>query len=84
MTSSESEHLHSRPQWNCRACGQAWPCESAKASLLEEYRAFPSLLKIYLSAQMYDALEDLTIEGEPPPNLYERFLAWARHGPARS
>ena len=77
-TAGTAEHMHVRPQWTCRICEQAWPCDSAKASLLAEYRAFPSLLKIYLSAQMYDALDDLTTNGEVPPNLYERFLAWAR------
>ncbi|MBG0562086.1 hypothetical protein I4J89_11490 [Actinoplanes sp. NEAU-A11] len=78
-----TEHVHVRPLWTCRVCKQAWPCDTAKTSLLTEYRAFPSLLKIYLSAQMYDALDDLTAEGKPPPNLYERFLAWARSGWSR-
>ncbi|BEL11805.1 hypothetical protein Q0Z83_099960 [Actinoplanes sichuanensis] len=59
-------------------CGHPWPCPEAKACLLKEYQAFPSLLKIYLSAQMYDALDDFTSDGETPGNLYERFLAWTR------
>ncbi|MEU8655132.1 hypothetical protein [Actinoplanes philippinensis] len=43
---------------------------------------FPSLLRIYLSAQMYEALDDLTAEGRPLPlNLYERFLAWTSTRP---
>jgi hypothetical protein len=34
---------------------------------------------IYLSGQMYDAVLDLTAHGSPvPPDLYDRFLAWAR------
>ena len=73
------EHLHDRPTWDCRVCRRPWPCASAKANLLEEFRSFPSVLTVYLSGQMYDALGDLTSPGEPPPaDLYERFLSWAR------
>lgn len=75
---TESEHLHDRPHWRCRVCAQPWPCPAAKACLLTEYRAFPSLLKIYLSAQMYDALDDCIAQGQTAENLYERFLAWTR------
>jgi hypothetical protein len=81
-TVGNTEHFHTRPRWTCSVCAQAWPCDSAKVNLLAEYRAFPSLLKVYLSAQMYDALEDLTAEGGTPPNLYERFLSWTRVGPS--
>ncbi|MEU4156607.1 hypothetical protein [Actinoplanes sp. NPDC026670] len=39
-------------------------------------------MKIYLSAQMYEALDDLTAADKTPPsNLYERFLAWTRSRP---
>ncbi|BCY14501.1 hypothetical protein [Actinoplanes sp. L3-i22] len=74
-TAQEAEHLHDRPDWNCRICGGAWPCSDARAKLLYEYRAFPSLLRIYMSNQMYEALEDMAVD--EPVNLYERFLAWA-------
>ncbi|GAA2623019.1 hypothetical protein GCM10010436_29400 [Paractinoplanes durhamensis] len=75
-----TEHLHGRPDWDCRTCQQPWPCANAKANLLVEFRKFPSVLTIYLSAQMYDAMGDLTSHGEPmPTDLYDRFLTWARH-----
>jgi hypothetical protein len=75
-----TEHLYSRPHWDCRACAVSWPCANAKAGLLEEFRAFPSVLTIYMSAQMHQALSDLTSHGEAaPPDLYERFLSWTRH-----
>jgi hypothetical protein len=80
-TAQEAEHLHDRPDWNCRVCGQSWPCSTARTRLLHEYRAFPSLLRIYLSAQMYAALEDMVIDSQTPLNLYERFLAWAWQEP---
>ena len=81
-TKHQSDHLSDRPGWLCRACGHPWPCPDARAGLLREYRAFPSLLRIYLSAQMYDAMEDMTTHGDPSPlNLYERFLSWTRTSP---
>ncbi|GGQ94596.1 hypothetical protein GCM10010168_08110 [Actinoplanes ianthinogenes] len=77
-TAQDVEHLYRRPDWDCRVCGLPWPCATARAGLLHEYRAFPSLLRIYLSTQMYDALEDMAVTGEVTPlNLHERFLAWA-------
>ena len=34
---------------------------------------------IYMSAQMCEALNDLTARGAPaPPDLYDRFISWAR------
>ena len=71
------EHLHARPAWDCRVCGQPWPCADAKTNLLTEFRGFPSVLTVYLSGQMYDALDDLTSHGEyTPADLYERFISW--------
>ena len=73
------EHLHSRPTWDCRACGQPWPCASAKAGLAAEFVGFPSVLAVYMNAQMHDAFRDLTAHGEAaPPDLYDRFLSWIR------
>ncbi|WP_164466197.1 hypothetical protein [Actinoplanes teichomyceticus] len=78
-TTQETEHLHHRPDWNCHVCGSPWPCPIARSRLLHEYRALPSMLRIYLSAQMYEALEDIIAGGATPPiNLYERFLGWAQ------
>ena len=75
-------HLNDRPSWNCRVCGRPWPCPRARADLLTEFRVFPSVLMIYLSAQMYDALSDLISQGHPAPtDLYERFVSWAKHAP---
>ena len=73
------EHLHARPDWECRICQQPWPCANAKTSLLSEFRGCPSVLTIYLFSQMYVALDDLTSHGEPAPDdLYERFMSWSR------
>jgi hypothetical protein len=70
-------HTGARPSWNCRICGTPWPCEAAKADLSAEYQVLPSALRIYLSALLFDALEDLTPHCEPSQrDLYERFLTW--------
>ena len=76
-TARQIEHLNGRPSWDCQACGQAWPCANAKIDLTAEFSGFPSVLAIYMTAQMHDALLDMTAHGAaPPPDLYERFLAW--------
>ena len=71
------EHVGERPSWDCSACARPWPCANAKERLLTEFRGFPSVLTIYMSAQMCEAMLDLTAHGvDPPTDLYERFLAW--------
>lgn len=75
-----AEHLHDRPHWDCRVCKDPWPCARARADLMAEFRTFPSVLMIYMMSQLYDAIADLTRPGEPtPPDLYRRFLSWARN-----
>jgi hypothetical protein len=77
-----SEHIAARPLWTCRACEHPWPCDDAKAELLHEFRHFPSVLTIYMSAQMHVAVVDLTTRyGSPPADLFERFLSWLRPMP---
>ena len=74
-----SEHIAARPMWICRACEHPWPCADAKADLLHEFRNFPSVLAIYMSAQMHVAMEDLAARhGSPPGDLFERFMSWLR------
>ena len=76
-TMQRTEHSNVRPSWDCRVCGLPWPCASAKADLVREFEKFPSVLAIYMSAQMHDALSDLSDYGDPAPlDLYERFLGW--------
>jgi len=61
----------------CNRSGEPWPCAIAKVHLTVEFDRFPSVLAIYMAAQMHDALLDLTVHGtSPPSDLYERFLAW--------
>jgi hypothetical protein len=75
----DAEHRGARPTWDCLACAQPWPCAGAKEELIAEFRRHPSSLTIYMSSHMGEALDDLTAHGEaPPPDLYERFIAWIR------
>jgi hypothetical protein len=75
------EHTAERPLWGCRACGLPWPCANAREGLLAEYRTFPSLLNVLLSSMMFEALDDYWLEGDVPPDLFDRFMAWARQIP---
>ena len=79
---SGSEHLHGTPSWNCRTCEQPWPCPRARADLSEEFRHFPSVLTVYMAAQMQEALSSMAAEKrQAPQDLYKRVLAWIRHTP---
>lgn len=72
-------HLPLRSTWDCHSCGAPWPCAAAKAELAIEYRHSTTSLSVYLAAQLYDAVDALTTQGDlSAAELYERFLAWAR------
>jgi hypothetical protein len=76
---ANGEHTAERPDWTCRACGDPWPCAPAKVELTEDYRRFPSSLVVYLAAHLTDAIDDLAAgRGGIPPDLYDRFVGWAR------
>jgi hypothetical protein len=76
---SELKHLNDRPAWTCRACALPWPCAGARAHLLDEFRGYPSLLALYMSAQMAEAMYDAEAQGEAVHNdLYARFILWIR------
>jgi hypothetical protein len=78
-TAETGEHVGQRPNWDCRVCAQPWPCAIAKVELRAEFRNFPSVLNIYMTAQMYDAASDFMAHGAGlPADLYERFLSWVR------
>ncbi|GAA0480583.1 hypothetical protein Aca07nite_31640 [Actinoplanes capillaceus] len=82
MPPAQEEHIPSRPTWKCLACTNPWPCAAAQSDLANEYRAFPSVLTLYLATQMYEALEDHIAQGRGAPgDLYERFLSWTRRQP---
>lgn len=81
MLVPRTEHVGERPYWDCRACGEPWPCATAKAELTDQYRNFPHGLAVYLGSCLLEAIDDWAAgSGGPPPDLYERFLGWAGTG----
>ena len=73
----ERNHAAQRPSWDCEACLQPWPCANAKELLLNEFIGYPSVLTIYMSAQLCEAVLDLTAHGaEAPLDLFDRFMSW--------
>jgi hypothetical protein len=76
-------HLGQRPTWACAACHQPWPCAQAKRELLTEFHRFPSSLIVYMSSYLTEAMDDLTApNATAPPDLWDRFLGWARQASA--
>jgi len=85
-------HRPERPEWSCAIDGEPWPCHAARVELAEEYVDNPTALTLYLASYLYDAVDDYAgTTDRAPPDLFERFLGWARppvepsaHGPART
>ncbi|WP_033777435.1 hypothetical protein [Salinispora cortesiana] len=68
-------HLPMRPLWGCGICRAEWPCESARAALLIEYRDNLVALRVYLSALMAEVDAQLS-QVNRPSDLCRRFLSW--------
>lgn len=73
-------HNPQRPIWQCKVCGDPWPCEPAKLLLLVEYRRDMIALSIYMGGYLHDAVGDLIrLHPDQRPNsaeLFDRFLDW--------
>ena len=74
------EHVPERPSWQCRTCGSEWPCTNARASLVAECITSRIPMLVYLGMCQADATVDLS-PGGLPPDLYDRFIEWARRQP---
>jgi hypothetical protein len=70
------EHAADRSSWDCRACGEPWPCAPAKVLLNEEFRGDLSTLILFLVSTFYEATDSYA-DREAPPDLYGRFVIWA-------
>ncbi|MBB4752625.1 hypothetical protein [Actinoplanes lobatus] len=76
-------HPPSRPSWRCENCGKPWPCEQRREELLAEFRRDRLALLLYLAAHLVDAVDDFQEHGtDVAPDLYGRFMGWARRHPA--
>ena len=78
MPEGPGEHLPERPSWDCRKCGQTWPCANAKADLLCEYLVSPTALLVYLASRKWEAFHDFSASGVVPTDLDGRFVGWVR------
>lgn len=71
------EHSAQPGTWDCRACGQPWPCTAAKEQLAGETNSLE--LATYLWLCFDEATADLTtVSGR---QLYDRFVGWNRSRP---
>ncbi|MEU8327128.1 flavin reductase [Micromonospora sp. NPDC048839] len=70
------QHTPHRPQWDCGACGQDWPCDPARVRLAETYGRDRVGLAMYLGAVYAAAVDELpaTTTGE----TWTRFVGWVR------
>ncbi|GAA4609264.1 hypothetical protein GCM10023107_90770 [Actinoplanes octamycinicus] len=77
MLIPRTNHQGERPSWDCKACGEPWPCAVAKVELAEQYQRFPHGLAVLLGSYLIEAIDDWAAgSGGSPPDLYERFLGW--------
>ncbi|MBQ1017744.1 flavin reductase [Micromonospora sp. D93] len=79
---SLQRHAPIRRLWGCAACAQPWPCEAARAKLVEEYADDPKLLAMDMASCMVEAgidLAELMPERPDPVALYGRFMGFVRH-----
>ncbi|WP_018833112.1 hypothetical protein [Salinispora tropica] len=72
----DEPHLPMRPLWGCDTCRAEWPCQTARARLLTEYRDNRVALRVYLGALMAEAETHLS-QIHKEANLYHRFMSWA-------
>lgn len=70
------EHMPRRPQWDCQACEQDWPCDPARMRLAEEFGASRVSLAMYVGGLLDVALAELPTVATA--DLYERFVSWTR------
>ncbi|WP_431728562.1 hypothetical protein [Verrucosispora sp. TAA-831] len=69
-------HIPVRPSWDCTACGEPWPCETARARLLAAYGPDVTNLSQYLGGHYHDALEDMPADAAR--GLHMRIIGWVR------
>lgn len=77
MLIPRTEHQGERPDWDCRVCGEPWPCVTGRAELAEQYQDFPHGLVLYLGSCLTEAIDDWAAgSGGMSANIYQRFLGW--------
>ncbi len=72
MLVPSSEHVSQRPVWDCKVCGEPWPCIPAREHLAG------AMDPTELRTLMWEFLEEAARElpRVSAPELFERFLHW--------
>jgi hypothetical protein len=72
MSAEPSDHLPARPSWDCRVCGQPWPCVPAREKLSRERG------RVEIAVLMWDYIEEAArdMPQSPASELFDRFLRW--------
>lgn len=66
-------HSASRPSWDCRACGQPWPCDPAREELIAQT---PNVSALATAGWAY--LDEFVRDQPtgPPAEAFDRFIRW--------
>lgn len=74
-----SQHQPVRPSWRCAWCAEAWPCQSRRFEMMNEFDGSRLLLALYMARYFGEALDDHP--NVSATELYARFLGWCRDRP---
>lgn len=66
------EHIEARPTWDCRACGEPWPCPDAQTELKAQMS--PTSVRIHMWLRLEVAAEDMPTA--TALDMFDRFLRW--------
>ena len=77
-----TQHQPERPTWTCTSDGQPWPCPVARVHLRSRYAGDPTRLAVYMSTLLMTAAADTGHCDVPPPELFNRFMAWIASTPS--
>jgi hypothetical protein len=72
-----AEHTAERPSWDCRRCGNAWPCDPARELMIIEMDRVS--LAVFMWVNLEEAIGDLP--PCPSPELFDRFIGWTHRLP---
>jgi hypothetical protein len=70
----DAEHEPEKPSWDCKCCGQPWPCDPAREHMMMYLGR--TALAIHMWERLDEAAGDL--QRLPAGELFERFLSWTR------
>lgn len=66
------EHIAARPSWDCRVCGDPWPCEPARKELVASHTRTELAVQmwVYFDAAAREMPQALAVD------MLHRFLDW--------